>query len=209
MSLARLIWPNRRSLLLVSVVLLFAAASTAVKAERTAIEPAKGVFLLAKPRVPGTFKETVILLLAHNKEDGTIGVIINRTTNVTLSEALPDLEVEVEPPHQLFFGGPVAMNALIVLFRTGNPPEEAPHVMQDVYFSGERDVLEGLLKREKGANEMHIFMGYAGWGPGQLQWEINRGDWELAPGDRETVFEKEPELIWPGLMLPFSQQVAD
>lgn len=209
MSLARLIWPNRRSLLLVSVVLLFAAASTAVTAERTAIEPAKGVFLLAKPRVPGTFKETVILLLAHNKEDGTIGVIINRTTNVTLSEALPDLEVEVEPPHQLFFGGPVAMNALIVLFRTGNPPEEAPHVMQDVYFSGERDVLEGLLKREKGANEMHIFMGYAGWGPGQLQWEINRGDWELAPGDRETVFEKEPELIWPGLMLPFSQQVAD
>ena len=209
MSLARLIWPNRRSLPLVSVVLLFAAASTAVKAERTAIEPAKGVFLLAKPRVPGTFKETVILLLAHNKEDGTIGVIINRTTNVTLSEALPDLEVEVEPPHQLFFGGPVAMNALIVLFRTGNPPEEAPHVMQDVYFSGERDVLEGLLKREKGANEMHIFMGYAGWGPGQLQWEINRGDWELAHGDRETVFEKEPELIWPGLMLPFSQQVAD
>ena len=209
MSLARLIWPNRRSLLLVSVVLLFAAASTAVTAERTAIEPAKGVFLLAKPRVPGTFKETVILLLAHNKEDGTIGVIINRTTNVTLSEALPDLEVEVELPHQLFFGGPVAMNALIVLFRTGNPPEEAPHVMQDVYFSGERDVLEGLLKREKGANEMHIFMGYAGWGPGQLQWEINRGDWELAPGDRETVFDKEPELIWPGLMLPFSQQVAD
>ena len=209
MSLAELIWPNRRSLLLVSVVLLFAAASTALKAERTAIEPAKGVFLLAKPRVPGTFKETVILLLAHNKEDGTIGVIINRTTDVTLSEALPDLEVEVEPPHQLFFGGPVAMNALIVLFRTGNPPEEAPHVMQDVYFSGERDVLEELLKREKGANEMHIFMGYAGWGPGQLQWEINRGDWELARGDRETLFEKEPELIWPGLMLPFSQQVAD
>ena len=209
MSLAELIWPYRRSLLLVSVVLLCAAASTAVKAERTAIEPAKGVFLLAKPRVPGTFKETVILLLAHNKEDGTIGVIINRTTNVTLSEALPGLEVEVEPPHQLFFGGPVAMNALIVLFRTGNPPEEAPHVMQDVYFSGERDVLEGLLKREKGANEMHIFMGYAGWGPGQLQWEINRGDWELARGDRETLFEKEPELIWPGLMLPFSQQVAD
>ncbi len=209
MSLAELIWPYRRFLLLVPAVVLLAAASTAVEAEWAAIEPAKGVFLVAKPRVPGTFRETVILLLAHSKEDGTIGVIINRTTNVTLSEALPDLEVEGEPSHQLFFGGPVAMNAHIVLFRTGNPPEGAPHVMWDVYFSGERDVLEELLKRQKGANEMHIFMGYAGWGPGQLQWEINRGDWELARGDRETLFEKEPDLIWPELMLPFSQQVAD
>ncbi len=209
MSLAELIWPYRRSLFLAPAILLFAAAGTAVEAETTAIELAKGVFLVAKPRVPGTFKETVIFLLAHSKEDGTIGVIINRTTNVTLSEALPDLEVEGEPTHQLFFGGPVAMNALIVLFRTGNPPKGAPHVMWDVYFSGERDVLEELLKRNKGANEMHIFMGYAGWGPGQLQWEINRGDWELARGDRETLFEKEPELIWPELMLPFSQQVAD
>ena len=209
MSLPELIWRYRLSLFLLPAILLLAAAGTAVKAERTAIEPAKGVFLVAKPRVPGTFKETVILLLAHSKEDGTIGVIINRTTNVTLSEVLPDLEVEGEPTHQLFFGGPVAMNALIALFRTGNPPEGAPHVMWDVYFSGDRDVLEELLRRKKGANELHIFMGYAGWGPGQLQWEINRGDWELVGGDRETVFEKDPELIWPGLIGPVSQKVAD
>jgi putative transcriptional regulator len=56
---------------------------------------------------------------------------------------------------------------------------------------------------------MHIFVGYAGWGPGQLQWEIGRGDWELVRGDRETVFDKEPELIWPELMGPVTQQVAD
>ena len=202
-------WQYRRFLILVSVSFFLAATGTAVEAERAAIEPAKGVFLVAKPRVPGTFKETVILLLAHSKEDGSIGVIINRTTSVTVQEALPDLEVEDDSTHRLFFGGPVAMNALIVLFRTGNPPEGASHVMWDVYFSGERDVLEELLKRKKGADEMHIFMGYAGWGAGQLQWEINRGDWELVRVDRETVFEKEPELIWPELMGPVTQQVAD
>jgi putative transcriptional regulator len=180
-----------------------------VEAQKQGVEPAKGVFLVAKPGMAGTFKESVILLLAHTKEDGTLGVIINRTTDVTLQDALPDLEVKGTPKHRLFFGGPVEMNALIVVFRTGNPPEGAPHVMWDVYFSGERDVLEELLRRKKGVNEMHVFMGYAGWGPGQLQWEIGRGDWEVVRGDRKKIFEEEPELIWPELMGPVTQQIAD
>ena len=199
----------RRFLSLVLVCVLLAGAGAFLEAETAAIEPAKGVFLVAKPRLQGTFQETVVLLLNHSEEDGTIGVIINRMTKVTLSEVLPDLDLEDQPTHRLFFGGPVAMNALLVLFRTGNPPQGAPHVMWDVYFSGERDVLEELLRRNKEPKEMHIFMGYAGWGPGQLQWEINRGDWQLTRGDRETIFEKEPDLIWPQLIGPVGQQVAD
>jgi len=199
-------WEYRRFLFLVSFLLV---SGQSVHAQKAQIEPEKGVFLVAKPRVSGAFKESVVLLLAHSKEDGTLGVIINRATSLTLEEALPDLELKGEPTHRLFFGGPVAMNALLVVYRTGNPPEGSPHVMWDVYFSNEREVLEDLLRRKKRANEMHIFLGYAGWGPGQLQWEIGRGDWELVRGDRETVFEKEPELIWPELMGPVTQQVAD
>jgi len=195
--------------LLLVFVLLFLLVGEGSEAQQPRLEPAKGMFLVAKPKVPGTFRESVVLLLGHTKDDGSIGVIINRTTSATLEEALPDLEIEGDVTHRLFFGGPVAMNALLVVFRTGNPPEGAPNVMADVYFSGERDVLESLLKRNKSANEMHIFMGYAGWGPGQLQWEINRGDWDVVRGDRETVFEKEPELIWPKLMGPVTRQVAD
>lgn len=198
-----------RSIAFFAVTSLLLTVGQVTEAQETPVAPAKGVFLVAKPRVAGAFKESVVLLLAHSKEDGTVGVIINRTTNVTLEEALPDLELKGEPTHRLFFGGPVAANGLIVVFRTGNPPEGSPHVMWDVYFSNEREVLEDLLRRKKRANEMHIFMGYAGWGPGQLQWEIGRGDWELVRGDRETVFEKEPELIWPTLMGPVTQQVAD
>ena len=199
----------RRFLLLVLASVLLAGAGDVLEAETAAIEPAKGVFLVAKPRLQGTFQETVVLLLNHSEEDGTIGVIINRMTKVTLSEVLPDLDLEDQPTHRLFFGGPVAMNALLVVFRTGNAPQGAPHVMWDVYFSGERDVLEELLRRNKEPKEMHIFMGYAGWGPGQLQWEINRGDWQLTRGDRETIFEKEPDLIWPQLIGPVGRQVAD
>ena len=198
---------SRCSLLL--AIVSFVMVGEGGEAQQSRLEPAKGVFLVAKPRVPGTFKETVVLLLGHTKEDGTIGVIINRTTEMSLKEALPELEAEGDVSHRLFFGGPVAMNALLVVFRTGNPPRGASHVMTDVYFSGERDVLEALVKRNKGADEMHVFMGYAGWGPGQLQWEINRGDWGLVRGDRETIFEKEPRLIWPQLMGPVTRQIAD
>jgi len=210
-SLSRLFSRYRRLLRPLLVFVLLLSLEPALKAQKTEkIEPAKGVFLVARPPVTGaTFKETVVLLLAHRKEDGSVGVIINRPTATKLSEVLPDLELASEETHRLFFGGPVAMNSLIVLFRSGNPPEGAPHVMWDVYFSADRELLEELLRRKKGANELHIFIGYAGWAPGQLQWEIGRGDWELVRGDRDTVFEKDPELIWPELMGPVSRQVAD
>ena len=198
-----------RPLGLLGVGLLLLFASPPVGAQKKPVEPAKGMFLVAKPRVPGTFEESVVLLLAHTKEDGSLGVIINRSSEATLEDALPDLKVKDGPVHQLYFGGPVALNTLLVVFRTPNPPPGSVPVMADVYFSAEQEVLENLVKRKKPANEMHIFIGYAGWGPGQLQWEIRRGDWEVVRGDRESVFEKEPELIWPELMGPVTQQVAD
>ena len=103
----------------------------------------------------------------------------------------------------------VSSPLLIFLFRSTKPPKEASHVMGDVYFSGELGVLEQLLKRKKGSSELHLFLGHAGWAPGQLQWELGRGDWELVRADTETVFEKDTDTIWPELMGPVSRQVAE
>ena len=163
-----------------------------------AIAPAAGVFLVAKPSIEGgPFWHSVVLLLAHG-EEGTLGVIVNRATEIPLSQVLSDLDDESDDP-ELQFGGPVAMDGLMFLFRSDQPPENVRSVMGDVYFSGERKTLQDLLKRKDGRDRLKVYVGHAGWAPGQLQGEIARGSWSLVPADAFTVFQKSPEAIWPEL----------
>ena len=162
------------------------------------VEPAPGVFLVAAPRIDsGPFHQSVVLLLAHG-EEGTLGLIVNRPTDISLSEALPGLgEGEVSPP--LFFGGPVGIEGLLVLFRSETPPPGAERVMGDVYYSGESGVLEQLLDDDEASEGLRLFVGHSGWAPGQLEGELLRGAWHVVPADAFTLFRTEPEWMWEHL----------
>jgi len=179
-----------RLVVALAVMLLVSTASTQEK-----LAPAKGVFLVAKQDIEGgPFYHSVVLLLAHGDE-GTVGLIVNRTTDIPLSEALPELGGGT--PHELYFGGPVALDGLMYLFRSDEAPDDdADHVMEDVYYSGERDLLEKLMAGKPKTDEIHLFLGHAGWAPGQLDGELVRGSWDVVPADAFTVFGKDPERMW-------------
>jgi putative transcriptional regulator len=93
------------------------------------------------------------------------------------------------------------------LFRSTKPLDETTkdkegattHVVEDVYFSTNRQVLETLLKGKKGNDELRLYMGHAGWSPGQLQSEIERDDWELYRASADMVFQKDLDEMWPDL----------
>jgi putative transcriptional regulator len=154
---------------------------------------------VAKPTIEGgPFWHSVVLLLAHG-EQGTLGVIVNRATEIPLSKVLSDLDADETGDPALNFGGPVALDGLLFLFQSDAPPEDVKSVMGDVYFSGDREILEKLLKKKEGRDHVKLFLGHAGWAPGQLQGEIARGSWILVPADAFTVFRKSPEAIWPEL----------
>ncbi len=161
--------------------------------------PGPGVFLVANPSIDGgPFRQSVVLLLAHGGE-GTLGVIINRATEIPLSKVLTELDAGETGDPSLNFGGPVALDGLMFLFKSDDPPADARSVMGGVYFSGDRELLEKLLKRKEGRDRLKLYLGHAGWAPGQLQGEIARGSWTLIPADAFTVFQKSPEAIWPEL----------
>lgn len=179
-----------------AVVPLAALAASAGAQER--VRPARGVFLVANARIDGgPFERSVVLLLAHG-DQGTLGLILNRPTDIPLSKALPDL-ADAEVSYDLCLGGPVAVDGLLVLFRSATPRSGAEHVMGDVYYSGERDVLEDLLREGKEPDELRLFFGHSGWAPGQLDSELRRGAWEVVPADALTVFRVEPDLMWEHL----------
>ena len=164
-----------------------------------AVAPAPGVFLVAKPSIDGgPFWHSVVLLLAHD-EQGTLGVIVNRATEIPLSKVLSELDADETGDPALNFGGPVALDGLVFVFKSDDPPEDVRSVMGDVYYSGDRKLLETLLKKKEGRDRLKLYLGHSGWSPGQLQGEILRGSWILVPADAFTVFQKSPEAIWPEL----------
>jgi putative transcriptional regulator len=168
----------------------------AALAPARAREPAAGAFLVATPQVAGFFEESVIVLLEHDAR-GSLGLMVNRPLGRSLAALLPELEEAQGREEPVFLGGPVAQGQMLVLARAGEPPEGATRVLEGVYATGSQDVLRRLLAAP-GA-ELRAFVGYAGWSPGQLDAELARGDWLVAPADVSRVFTAEPEALWEEL----------
>jgi putative transcriptional regulator len=161
------------------------------------VAPAKGVFLVAEPELGDPrFRESVVLLLSHGK-GGTLGLIVNRDTAVPLSEALPDLgSTGIEEGRTVYFGGPVGLDRMLYLIREEEPSKDMTHVVGDVYFGGDQDALKDHLKAKKGDRELRLYIGHAGWSPGQLEREMELGSWQLVPADADTVFDEDADTLW-------------
>ncbi len=157
--------------------------------------PAKGLFLVADAGMPDPrFRETVILLVEHDA-GGTVGLIVNRATGVSVAQALPELEGDGAAEHILFLGGPVGLDRLALLARGTPPPAPSEPVVGDVYLSRSREALAALVE-QRSASALRVFAGYAGWAPGQLEAELLQGSWFLTPADAERVFARDPAGVW-------------
>jgi len=180
---------------------LLATEPTTANATRPEkLEPAKGVFLVARRGLPDpNFFRSVVFLLRHN-EGGTLGVIVNRQTSVELAEAIPEVGGVVDTPHRLSLGGPVSKDRVSFLVRDAQPIDLGEHVIDDVYFGLDRYLLERLLEAGKAQSELKVFAGYSSWTAGQLAQELGRGDWHLATVDPGTIFCGGGASLWKTLI---------
>jgi len=176
--------------------LVLAAIVLPVLAEEAA--GSKSIFLVAKKDLPDPFFRDSVVLVT-NAGVAPIGVIINKPLDVTVAKALPDKEKLKSRGEKVHFGGPVKAGEVTFVFRSKKPVEEALKLLDDVYISGSREVLDTLLERENPLEGLRIFVGHAGWSPGQLENEISRGDWDLAPANAAAIFTAKPENLWPEL----------
>ncbi len=159
-------------------------------------QPQRGMLLIARRDMPDPrFRDSVILLVAHDAE-GALGVIINRPSKATLGDVVPELAKLDRRHHPVYFGGPVGMQNLSYLVRQGAAPNKALEVMEGLYFSADRALLEALLGADTPASTLHLYLGYAGWAPGQLEGELERHDWHLHKATLTAVFSERPAEVW-------------
>ena len=174
-----------------------AILASPIAAQPDADELGVGRFLVAsRSLLDPNFDRTVVFLLDYN-ENGALGVIINRPTQVKLGEMVEDMEGVQERPETVGVGGPVAHWQLVLLIRSATDLEGAERVIEDVHFTASRLVLEKVLESE---SEFRIYAGYAGWSAGQLEHEIDRGSWHVLPGDPDMVFDPVPQELWRELI---------
>ncbi|HKQ31405.1 MAG TPA: YqgE/AlgH family protein [Burkholderiales bacterium] len=155
--------------------------------------------LIAMPTLADpNFSRTVTLLCEHSNE-GAMGIMINRPTNLVLRDILVQLDIDASSsPHAetpVYFGGPVQNSRGFVLHEPiGN--WEATLVVTDAFgVSTSRDILEAIVRNE-GPDRFLVALGYAGWGAGQLERELSENSWLNVPAEREIVFSLPVDRRW-------------
>jgi putative transcriptional regulator len=164
---------------------------------------AAGRLLVATPALRGPFfRESVVLLLEYSRQDGALGVVVNRRSEVALAEVLPGEPALEGSPQRAWIGGPVGRDRITVLFRKdGAPPlpEGALAVVDGVWVGGSPALLRALAETHTGAERWRAYVGYAGWAPGQLEGEVAGGSWGIEKGAARWIFAADPAGVWPAL----------
>jgi putative transcriptional regulator len=137
------------------------------------------------------FRHTVVLVGEHNA-GGALGVVLNRALDVTVQEAVPVLSSLVPPDEPLFQGGPVRPASPVLLAELEHPE------LADILVFGSVGFLVGDVSEDvrPGILRARLFAGYSGWGPGQLEAEMEADSWILEPAQEEDVFTDAPDLLW-------------
>ncbi len=162
------------------------------------LQPASGTLLVADPSMTDPrFRQTVILLLRHD-DGGSLGLVLNRPSRLPLAEAFPRLELFARKTAPLWLGGPVSPGTAFVLVDDETPPAGGVRVVEGVWVTGMR-TLVGWIGQGREPARYRVYAGHAGWAPGQLAGELQRGGWLVRPATRELVFA-DPAQLWRRLM---------
>jgi putative transcriptional regulator len=161
------------------------------------MDSVRGQLLIAGPTLlDPNFWRTVVLVVEHSDE-GALGLVLNRPSETTVGEASDELTELVDRGELLFIGGPVQPSAVIVLAQFEDPGEAALTAFDDVGVVRTADSLEAVAA---GVRQARAFAGHAGWGPGQLDAELERDDWILEPARLPDAFSAEPRELWSAVL---------
>jgi putative transcriptional regulator len=184
------------SLLLGALLIVLHAVPALAGMESAPSSVGKGVLLVASPSLEDpNFRQAVVLVVEHGPE-GTVGLILNRSTNVLLSKTLPDMPVLKGTSYRLFAGGPVEPTRFLLLFRLKEPPADARSVFDGVYLGRTPGVLERIITQAKPTETFRAFAGFAAWAPRQLEAEMLLGAWGVLPPDSVGIFDQNPATLW-------------
>lgn len=154
----------------------------------------RGQLLVASPSLlDPNFRRSVVLVAEHSEEEGAMGLVLSRPSGTTVVEAVPLLEPLVEPGAVVHVGGPVESSSVLVLAEFEDPDDAAAVVFDGVGFmsaDADPDSLAPVTLRAR------VFAGYAGWGAGQLESELEEESWLVLDPEASDIFAPDAADLW-------------
>lgn len=151
-----------------------------------------GHLLIAGPGLwDPNFRRSVVLI-GHHDEQGAVGVVLNRMTEVPVLDAAPPLAGLVQPDEPVYIGGPVQPQAAVVVADFEHPERANVVAFGTIGFLPEEADPEGI----GGLRRARVYAGHAGWGAGQLERELEEDSWIVEPALPEDVFTEDPGRLW-------------
>ncbi|MBI3394856.1 MAG: YqgE/AlgH family protein [Spirochaetia bacterium] len=166
----------------------------------------KGYFLISESNMPDpNFYQTVVLMIDHNK-DGAFGLVVNRRSHLTLGDILPKFAGQRGFGTPIYVGGPVQQEYLFCIHSElpdGKVADTSSVPVHGVFFEPSFRNLEKFFEDETWDSipaddkpDIHLYLGYSGWAPGQLEKEMEMGSWMVHPAGPRIVFHENPEQGW-------------
>jgi|SRR5580658_3210542 putative transcriptional regulator len=181
---------------------------TGVVPARADEDLAGGTILVADRKLKDPhFAQTLVLIVAYT-EQGAVGLVLNRPSDVPVSELLSGVKDARSRKDAAFSGGPVEPMSVLALLRAREGPRGAQRVAGDIWAILDQDLLADALSEHKGPDELRFYVGYAGWGPGQLEAEMEAGAWRVVRGNANTVFDAKPDSLWDRVFRNLDLSVA-
>jgi putative transcriptional regulator len=133
------------------------------------------------------------VLICEHSEDGALGLVLNRPGELIVGASAPQLAELTGDDATIDSGGPVQPEALLVLAEFDDASQAGLRVVENVGLVGDGSEIEDLVETTR---RVRIFAGYAGWGPGQLDAELDRDDWFVAPAGVDDIFNPDADELW-------------
>ena len=158
----------------------------------------KGSLLVANPVLPDpNFSRTVILLCNHD-EQGSFGLIINRTTNLKARDLFSNIDILNAYNEKIYLGGPVSQSMVFFLYRSSCGIEGLDEVCPGIYLGSSLETLEEFYPKIKNPEQdIRFYLGYSGWSGGQLAREMDQNSWLIQDADAQFVFLDSESMVWP------------
>jgi putative transcriptional regulator len=178
------------------VVYSIAVAAALFVGTLQAQTPASGTLLVSTALTDRNFAESVVLMV-HHDDDGSLGILVNRPTNLRPVAVFPEEPTLQKYDGELFLGGPVGPSQPLVLLRApARGLIEGPPVVGDIYISADLGLLGSFPTASVDSTQVRFYAGHAAWGAGQLAAEIAAGSWHVVSGRADLVFSDEPLELW-------------
>ena len=150
-----------------------------------------GRLLISSPSlVDPNFRRTVVLI-THHDDEGAVGLVLSRPSELRIADAVPDLGGLPSTDEVVYVGGPVQPEAVVVLVELEEPDEEITPIVGNVAY-----MPPDLAPDELPLRRARVFAGYSGWGPGQLEAELEEPAWIVAEAEPDDVFAADPDELW-------------